>query len=142
MPKTASLTDLVAASGGDFTPTDKRIAELVLAEPTLLAFGTVSDLAVRVGTSRPSVVRFANKLGFDCYTELQRLFRSDVSRRLARPSDRIRGDDKTDLSVRETVDGAVDSVFDATQPSVASRWAPSPGRARKPAPTRSIAACR
>ena len=40
------------------------IAEAVLAEPTLLAFGTVSDLADRVGTSRPTIVRFANKLGF------------------------------------------------------------------------------
>ena len=115
MPTTASLTDLVAASGGEFTPTDKRIAEIVLAEPTLLAFGTVSDLATRVGTSRPSVVRFANKLGFDGYTELQRLVRSDVSRRLARPSERIRGNDKTDLSVRETIASAIDSVFDALE---------------------------
>jgi len=115
MKKSSSLTALVAAAGGELTPTDRRIAELVLTEPTLLAFGTVSDLATRVGTSRPSVVRFANKLGLNGYTELQRLVRSDVSRQLARPRERIRSDDKTDLSVRETINGAIDSVFDAVE---------------------------
>ena len=103
----------MADAGGDLTPTERRIAEIVLAEPTLLAFGTVSDLATRVGTSRPSIVRFANKLGFDGYTQLQRNVRSDVSRRLARPSDRIRQDDKSDMSVRGAIDSAIDSVFDA-----------------------------
>ncbi len=115
MRENSPLTDLVVAAGGQFTPTDRRIAETVLAEPMLLAFGTVSDLATRIGTSRPSVVRFANKLGFEGFTQLQRLVRSDVSRRLARPSERIRGDEKPDLSVRETIDGAIDSVFDAIQ---------------------------
>ena len=115
MKKSSSLTALVAAAGGELTPTDRRIAELVLTEPTLLAFGTVSDLATRVGTSRPSVVRFANKLGLNGYTELQRLVRSDVSRQLARPRERIRSDDKTELSVRETINGAIDSVFDAVE---------------------------
>ena len=86
----ASAPDLVAAVSGDLTPTERRIAEKVLAEPTLLAFGTVSDLASRVGTSRPTIVRFANKLGFDGYTQLQRHVRSDLSHRLARPSERIR----------------------------------------------------
>jgi len=115
MKTSSSFTDLVAEAGGVLTPTERRIAEAVLAEPTLLAFGTVSDLASRVATSRPSVVRFANKLGFDGYTQLQRLVRSDLSRRIARPSERIRSDDKTDLSVRGKIDGAIDSVFEAVE---------------------------
>ena len=77
----ASAPDLVAAVSGDLTPAERRIAEAVLAEPTLLAFGTVSDLASRVGTSRPTVVRFANKLGFAGYTQLQKHVRSDLSDR-------------------------------------------------------------
>ena len=66
-----STLDLIAAVSSDLTPTQRRIAEAALAEPTLLAFGTVSDLAGRVGTSRPSIVRFATKLGFEGYTDLQ-----------------------------------------------------------------------
>ena len=63
----ASTLDLIAAASNTLTPTDRRIAEAVLGEPTLLAFGTVTDLATRVGTSRPSIVRFATKLGFEGY---------------------------------------------------------------------------
>ncbi|MEM8681167.1 MAG: MurR/RpiR family transcriptional regulator, partial [Planctomycetota bacterium] len=78
------------AANQRLTPTERRIAEEVIKEPTLLAFGTVSDLAERVGTSRPSIVRFANKLGFDGYTDLQTQVRSGLSQQLSRPSDRIR----------------------------------------------------
>jgi len=107
-----STLDLVAAVSSELTPTQRRIAEAVLAEPTLLAFGTVSDLADRVGTSRPSIVRFANKLGFDGYTRLQQHVRSDLSHRLSRPKERIRRDDKTAPPVRDVINGAISSVLD------------------------------
>jgi DNA-binding MurR/RpiR family transcriptional regulator len=126
-----SLTDLVAGAGGDLTPTERRLAEAVLAEPTLLAFGTVSDLASRVGTSRPSVVRFANKLGFDGYTQLQRLVRVDLSRRLAHPSVRIRSDDKAESSARGKLDSAIDSVFDAVAGQSLARLVEPIVRAKK-----------
>jgi len=66
-----STSTLIAAVSNDLTPTERRIAEAVLEDPSLLAFGTVADLARQVGVSRPSVVRFAVKLGFDGYTSLQ-----------------------------------------------------------------------
>ena len=110
-----STPDLVAAVSRELTPTERRIAREVLDEPTLLAFGTVSDLASRVGTSRPTIVRFANKLGFDGYTQLQRHVRSDLSHRLARPSERIRHDKKVALPARAAVNNALASVFKATE---------------------------
>jgi DNA-binding MurR/RpiR family transcriptional regulator len=111
-PKTSTL-ELVAAASSALTPTQRRIAEAVLAEPTLLAFGTVSDLAGRVGTSRPSIVRFATKLGFEGYTELQHHVRNDLSRRLSRPGDRIRSDGDESVPARVAIDDAISSVFDA-----------------------------
>lgn len=110
-----STLDRVAAVSSELTRTERRIAEAVLAEPTLLAFGTVSDLAGRVGTSRPSVVRFAVKLGFDGYSDLQEHVRSDLSRRLSRPSERIRSDDEFASPARARVDDGISSVFDALQ---------------------------
>ena len=110
-----STRDLVAAVSSELTPTERRIAEAVLAEPTLLAFGTVSDLAGRVRTSRPSVVRFARKLGFDGYTQLQRNARRDLSRRLARPSERIRHEEETGRPARAALAGAIASAFEAVQ---------------------------
>lgn len=105
--------DLVGAASGELTPTERRIAEAVMAEPTLLAFGTVSDLASQVGTSRPSIVRFANKLGFDGYTTLQQHVRDELSHQLARPSDRIRSESESRLPVRDKINSALASVFDA-----------------------------
>jgi DNA-binding MurR/RpiR family transcriptional regulator len=109
----ASAPDLVAAVSSDLTPTERRIAEEVLAEPTLLAFGTVSDLASRVGTSRPTIVRFANKLGFEGYSQLQRHVRSDLSHRLARPSERIRHEPGQSPGAKVSISNAISSVFEA-----------------------------
>ena len=111
-PRTSTL-DLVAAVSSSLTPTDRRIAEAVIAEPTLLAFGTVSDLADHVGTSRPSIVRFATKLGFEGYTQLQQHVRSDLSHQLSRPSERIRSDGEKTVPARVAINDAIASVFDA-----------------------------
>jgi len=108
-----STKDLVAAVSSDLTPAERRIAEAVLAEPTLLAFGTVSDLANRVGTSRPTIVRFANTLGFKGYSQLQRHVRTDLSHALARPSERIRHEKQSALPARVAINSAITSVFDA-----------------------------
>jgi len=111
----ASAPELVAAVSGDLTSAERRIAREVLAEPTLLAFGTVSDLARRVGTSRPTIVRFAKKLGFDGYAQLQRHVRSDLSHRLARPSERIRHDGDQAPPIRIAIGNALASVFKAVE---------------------------
>ena len=106
------LSQLIAASGNRLTPTERRIAEAVIAEPTLLAFGTVSDLAEAVGTSRPSIVRFATKLGFSGYPPLQDHVRRDLASQLSRPSVRIRrGPDAH--GVRSDIGQSIDSVFAA-----------------------------
>lgn len=110
-----STRDLIAAVSSELTPTERRIAEAVLAEPTLLAFGTVSDLAGRVETSRPSVVRFANKLGFKGYSRLQRHVRGNLARHLARPSERIRHDDERALAAKVAIDSAIRSVFETVE---------------------------
>jgi DNA-binding MurR/RpiR family transcriptional regulator len=107
-----SIPDLIAAASERLTPTERRIAEVVLEEPTLLAFGTVSDLAGRVGTSRPSIVRFATKLGFEGYTHLQEEVRTGLSEQLSRPSQRIRHQDELAPS-QAALGSALGSVFEA-----------------------------
>ena len=96
-----SIADLIAASADRLTPAERHIAEAVLDDPTLLAFGTVSNLATHVGTSRPTIVRFATKLGFDGYTDLQHHVRAGLSQQLSRPSQRIRHQDPTPASTLE-----------------------------------------
>ena len=52
-----------AAAGDGLSPAERRVVEAVLAEPARVAFGTVAELAARSGTSGPTVVRVARKLG-------------------------------------------------------------------------------
>jgi DNA-binding MurR/RpiR family transcriptional regulator len=111
------------------TPAERRIAEAVVAEPTLLAFGTVSDLAEHVGTSRPSIVRFASKLGFAGYPELQDTARDGLSQRLSRPADRVRGDRATNTSGLEALTGSLAPLHDVLDSGVISAIAPRIARA-------------
>lgn len=110
-----SIQDLIAAAGDRLTPTDRRIAEAVVADPSLLAFGTVTDVAGRAGTSPPSVVRFAGRLGFDGFRDLQAHVRERVSRQLGRPSERIRHDKSPLGRVRGAVERAVGTAFEALE---------------------------
>ena len=90
MPAPVSIPTAIAAANQRLTPTERKIAKEVIKEPTLIAFGTVSELAERVGTSRPSIVRFATKLGFEGFSDLQEQVRQGLSQQLSRPSERIR----------------------------------------------------
>ncbi|MDF1808642.1 MAG: MurR/RpiR family transcriptional regulator [Phycisphaerales bacterium] len=108
-----SIQDLIAPINERLTPTERRIAELVLKDPTLLAFGTVSDLADRANTSRPSIVRFATKLGFEGYTDLQSWIREQLSVQLSSPSQRIRQQESSTPPVWAAIEEAIHQSFDA-----------------------------
>ena len=108
-----SISDLVASTGVRLTPTERRIASAVLDDPTLLAFGTVSALASGIGTSRPSIVRFATKLGFEGYSALQRRAQEEMSDQMSRPSERIRLADTSTVPLRVALERALSAVFDA-----------------------------
>ena len=67
----------------------RRVAELAVADPEALAFGTVQSVAERTGTSAPTVVRVASALGFDGYTALRDAIRVELSTRLRSAAERL-----------------------------------------------------
>jgi len=104
-----TISEKIAVVSERLTPTERRIAEAVLADPTLLAFGTVAHLATRVETSHPTVVRFATKLGFEGYSDLQEHVRAGFTQQLLRPSQRIRHQQPS--SAIAAMEGALSSVI-------------------------------
>lgn len=106
-----SIHEFIANVSEQLTPTEQRIATLVLQDPTLVAFGTVSDLAGKAQTSRPSIVRFATKLGFDGYTDLQKWIQSELSAQLSSPSHRIRMSEHAVGPVRAGIEDAIHQTF-------------------------------
>ncbi|TVU64644.1 MurR/RpiR family transcriptional regulator [Paenarthrobacter nitroguajacolicus] len=63
-------------------PSERSVAELVLADPSRAAMLSIGDLAEQGGTSTTSVVRFYKKVGYRGYSEL----RLDLARETARES--------------------------------------------------------
>ena len=108
-----SIEEMIAHVSDRLTPTERRIAEAITLDPSLLAFGTASGLAGRVGASSPSVVRFANKLGFDGFRDLQHQVRDGFSRQLARPGLRIRHAPGSLAPARHAIEGAVHTALAA-----------------------------
>ena len=106
------LKNLIASNNNRLTPTERKIAKVILSDPTLLSFGTVSALAELVGTSRASIVRFATKLGFAGYSELQQSVRAEVSAQLTKPTQRIRHDDSVE-PMQSIIEKAVHTSFGA-----------------------------
>lgn len=79
------------------SPAERRVADVVLGDPQLVAFGTVAAVAERAGTSGASVVRLANRIGLEGFTELQSGVQAELANRLGRASDRIRQPATADL---------------------------------------------
>lgn len=74
---------------GRLPAAQRRVADLAVAEPEALAFGTAQTVAERTGTSAPTVLRFAEALGFDGYTSLRDAIRQELSDRLRWASSRL-----------------------------------------------------
>ena len=72
------------------TPSERRVAAIVLDDPEAVAFGTVATLAKRAGTGGATVVRLAERLGYVGFTGLQDAVRDDLAGRLRLASERIR----------------------------------------------------
>jgi DNA-binding MurR/RpiR family transcriptional regulator len=87
----------VAISEEALTPSEKEVARYVVDEPGAVAYGTVASVAHAAGVSGPTVVRFAQKLGYLGFAELQKLARAEVDRQLRPAAERIRAERATDV---------------------------------------------
>jgi DNA-binding MurR/RpiR family transcriptional regulator len=112
-----SVAERIRATGGQLSGAELRVAEVVLAQPQLVAFGTVASLAQEAGSGAATVVRLAAKLGFSGFTDLQLEVQSELSTKLRPAADRIKelsggSDDLIDqvsaaeqANVTDTLDG-------------------------------------
>ncbi len=129
MARPAAVTERIEAQRDHLTVTERRIAEVVLAEPQTVAFGTVAEVATAAGAGAATVVRLAAKLGYDGFTELQAAVQRDVVRRLRPAAERIREQSGGDAAARhravelENVRGTLDAVDAAGIATVVARLA-------------------
>ena len=65
------VAERIGRANTSLTPAERRVAEVVLERPQLVAFGTVAELAEAAASGAATVVRLAGKLGYDGLTGLQ-----------------------------------------------------------------------
>ena len=69
----------------DFTRAELKIVRQLLSNYPAAGLNTVAHLAAAAGVSNPTVVRFANKLGYDGYPEFQTALLGEVQERMSSP---------------------------------------------------------
>ena len=109
-PAGSSVLERVRAASGSFPPAERRVAEALVADPQLVAFGTVAEVAAAVGSSGASVVRTAARLGYDGFADLQAAVQAELSDRLRPAAARIR-----DLAPGDVVARALATSVDAVE---------------------------
>ena len=77
-----ALFSLMEKQYPTFSKGQRRIAEYILNSYDDAAFMTAAKLGERVGVSESTVVRFAYKLGLDCYPALQEALQDLIRHRL------------------------------------------------------------
>lgn len=103
------VEERIGRSGGQLTPAERRVAEVVLERPQLVAFGTVAELAETAGSGAATVVRLATKLGYDGFTGLQAAVQHALARQLRPAAERIREPAASDAIGRH-LDLEIDNV--------------------------------
>lgn len=80
-----TVLGLIQARLGDCSPAERRVARAVMASYPAAGLETVAKLSHRAGTSAPSVLRFASRLGFDNFPQFQQALRDELEERSASP---------------------------------------------------------
>ena len=94
------MAERIGEQGSALTGAERRVAEVVLARPQLVAFGTVAELAAAAGSGAATVVRLSTKLGYDGFTALQAAVQSELAAQLRPAAERIREPVGADLAAR------------------------------------------
>jgi DNA-binding MurR/RpiR family transcriptional regulator len=109
------------------SPNDLRIAHRVLDHPALAPFETAESLAAKVGVSKAAVVRFAVRVGYEGFAQLNEALRDEAVAKLSAPQEPPEGGDVIDaVASRARADLAamrlgVDRTQFAAAVSVSSR---------------------
>lgn len=79
-PQTSTyrLDERIAEHHALLSPKHKRLARFVLDNKYFMSFASASQAGKKTGTSAATVVRFAQTLGYDGYTELQAAIRAEL----------------------------------------------------------------
>jgi DNA-binding MurR/RpiR family transcriptional regulator len=89
-PVTEDVVIRIRALAPSLSPAERRVASLVLEDPSRASARTITELARAAGTSETTVIRFCKVLGLPGYPELRLRLAAESARESAREGDRGR----------------------------------------------------
>lgn len=81
----STLADEIRSRLGELSPAERKVARILLAGYPAAVFETVATIAERAGVSAPTVLRFASRLGYKGFPDLQAVLRKELDARNASP---------------------------------------------------------
>lgn len=87
----------LAAKRDDLSPRLQQIAEFALRNPNDMALETIAVIAERAQVPPSSLIRFASAFGYDGFSAMQRVFRSQLVERTTDYAERIQGLRRSDV---------------------------------------------
>lgn len=79
------IRDMLTQEGLQLTPSEARIAQVLLTDYPVSGLGTATSLAKRAGVSDPTVIRLVTKIGFDGFPAFQAKLLAEVESGLQSP---------------------------------------------------------
>ncbi|HWA81624.1 MAG TPA: MurR/RpiR family transcriptional regulator [Acetobacteraceae bacterium] len=85
LDESATISERIRLGLGRLTPTERKVAHILLANYPVAGLETVSEFACRAQVSAPTVLRFVSRLGFASYPDFQRALRSELEQQVQSP---------------------------------------------------------
>ncbi len=102
-----NMLDRIKASLTSLAPAEQRVGTLVLEDPRSFANLPVSELALRAGVSKPTVVRFCRSMGYDGLSDFKLKLAGSVSEGVPFIHRSVDADDKTSDVLVKVIDNTV-----------------------------------
>ena len=79
------VRDLIEAHKADLTPAERRLVPYIKDDALVIELKSITKLAEAADVSTPTVIRFARKLGFDGFPDMQNAIRTELAERIKQP---------------------------------------------------------
>ena len=86
--RTDGITDRVKSAFGSLTPSERRVARVLVSNFPIAGLESLVRISTRAGVSTPTTLRFLGKLGFAGYAEFQEALRQEVHVKISAPASR------------------------------------------------------
>lgn len=108
----STLLARIRSAVPSLSPSERAVAELILADPARIMELSIAETAQRAGVSQPSVARFAAALGFSGFRELKLRLAQSIATGVRYVHADVEADDPPDRIVSKVFDRSIGALID------------------------------